>query len=355
MKKTTTITAAILSAGLVLTGCVRSEVPTDDGYISEGTDTACEITGYSDYSGTHSDMFLKEGDRIAVISPSSLPSREQTDATIEGLRSWGYEPVEGNHVCQPGRTLEDCRADLEWALEDPEIKAIFCVRGGYASSEVMDSMLISELADSEKLIIGFSDITTYHSGWTTAGLPSVHGSMSGAFSLPEDCSEAEQNMIRGKIPSYRCEGSSFDHQGSAEGLLIGGNLATFDSVLNTAYDCTKLGKPYILFLEDVGENYAHIHRYITVLDHAGVLENAAGIVFGEWTEMSADDTSNDGLSRGGKFGSVAEMIDRQFLADADIPVAYGFPAGHGDVNYPLLMGETAQLNVSADSYTLEWK
>ncbi len=320
--------------------------------ISEGADTICEITGYSEYSGENKDMFLKKGDRIAVIAPSSYPTREQTDATIEGLRQWGYEPVEGDHVCDEKRTLADCRADIEKALTDDSIKGIFCVRGGYGGSEVMDELSLDMLKDSRKLIIGYSDITSYHAGWTSAGLPSLHACMSGTFTdLPDECKEAEQKMMMGEIPAYRCSSTEYNKQGSAEGILIGGNLSTFLTVINTAYDCTKKGVPYILFFEDVGENITHLHRYLTILKNAGVLEKAEGIIFGEWTEVPYP---LDYDSRGEGFKSISDMISKQILPDINVPVAFGFPAGHADTNYPLLMGEKAKLTVEKDNFTLSW-
>ncbi|MBR0146266.1 MAG: LD-carboxypeptidase [Eubacterium sp.] len=142
--------------------------------------------------------------------------------------------------------------DLTWALEDPEIKAIFCVRGGYGASEIADILSEERIRSAGKLIIGYSDITVYHSAWTKNGLISIQACMSGAFDpeLPKD--------------------------------------------------------------------------------------------MGDYT----------GSTRGGKYTSVADMISRQFLADLDIPVAFGFPAGHGEYNYPLLMGATAELNVGAENYVL---
>ena len=111
----------------------------------------------------------------------------------------------------------------------------------------------------------------------------------------------------------------------------------------------------MLFIEEVGENIQHVHRYLTVLKHLGILDNAKGIIFGEWTELPADGSGNFGKARGGKFESVADMIRREFLGDIQVPVAFGFPAGHGDVNYPLLMGKKVELSVSGSSYTLDWK
>ena len=355
LKKTLCVFLSAAMLLLPLSACGNREESQLDTTIDESVDTATEITGYGKPDGSISPLFLSEGDKIAVISPSSLPSREQVEATVKGLREWGFEPVEGKYVAPEVRTMEQCMEDLLWALEDPEIRAIFCVRGGYGSTEVMDAMTEELIAASNRMIIGYSDISAYHSAWTVAGLPSIHACMSGTFTgLPEACAEAELRMMKGEIPSYECEAGELCRTGSAKGILIGGNLSTVSASVGTAYDSAAMGKPYVLFLEDVGENLMHIHRYLTVLKHAGVLDNAAGIVFGEWTELPADGDGNFGDDRGGKFESVADMISKQFLSDADIPVAFGFPAGHGNVNYPLLMGAEVTLTVTEDSFTLSW-
>ena len=324
-------------------------------YIDEGADTGIRITGYTKYSGGPVEYFLSAGDRIAVITPSALAGEAQTESVMEGLRSWGFEPVMGRHVFPEQRTLEECMEDLRWALEDPDIKAIFCVRGGYGATEVLDVLEDDLIASACKPIIGYSDITAYHGAWTRAGLPSIHACMSAAFGeFPAACAEAEQRIMTGEIPSYECEADPCCRAGTAEGTLIGGNLATFTASVDTAYDSTKLTQPYILFLEEVGENMQHIHRYLTILKHKGILDRAAGIIFGEWTELPANGLGNYGEARGGLFRSVADMISRQFLNGVDVPVAFGFPAGHGDTNYPLLMGATAKLTVGGESYTLSW-
>ena len=322
---------------------------------NEGPDTACEAR-FAPYAGPRGGMFLSEGDRVAVISPSALPSRAQAEATMKGLAGWGYVPVEGKHACVDVRTLDDCVGDLRRALEDPEIKAVFCVRGGYGSSAVMDRMPEGLIRKAGKLIVGYSDITVFHSAWTAAGLPSVHASMSEAFMrLPEANTEAERRLLRGEIPSYTCTGVPCGRTGEAEGILAGGNLMTLTATLNTAYDCTAKGVPYLLFLEEVDENLNHIHLYLTMLKHAGVLERAAGLVFGEWTGVrTAEYGDCSGTSRGGLFRSVKDMIRREFTDELRVPVAFGFPAGHGAVNWPLLMGAKARLAVEKDRFTLSW-
>ncbi len=322
----------------------------------EGVDTRIEITGFAPYGGETDFCFLSEGDKVAMLSPSSLPDREQIESTLAGLRSWGFEPVEGRYVGGETRTLEELADDLRWALADPEIKAIFCVRGGYGATEVLDVLPADLIASADKPIVGFSDITAFHAAWTRAGQPSIHASMSTAFGdeFPAECAEAEKRMMKGELPAYRCQANAYCKEGRAEGILIGGNLATLAAALDTAYDSTAQDRPFILFLEETGENMQHIHRFLTMLKHRGVLDRAAGIVFGEWTGLPTDGMGNYGAARGGLFESVADMISRQFLSDLDIPVAFGFPAGHGDVNYPLLMGAEAILDVSAESYSLSW-
>ena len=238
------------------------------------------------------------------------------------------------------------------------LKAIFCVRGGYGVSEVADRLSLDLVKRAGKLIIGYSDITVLHSAWSSVGLPSIHACMSGAFAddFPAACFEAERRMLAGEIPAYTCAGNDLNRVGKAAGTLVGGNLSTFTTTPGTAYNCMVSNEPLILFLEDVGEDIQHIHRYLTVLEHIGALGDVAGIVFGEWADVPTDMDDYPGDSRGGTFTSVADMISRQFLNHIDVPVAFGFPAGHADdANYPLLMGETAHLDVSADGFTLSWE
>ena len=107
-------------------------------------------------------------------------------------------------------------------------------------------------------------------------------------------------------------------------------------------------------MEETEEDYEHIHRFLTILKHRGVLDKAEGIIFGEWVDFPEYCETYNGNSRGGEFKSVADMISREFLSDWDKPVAFGFPAGHGDVNYPLLMGAEMKLHVGEGSFTMEW-
>ena len=308
---------------------------------------------YEDYQ-KNTDLFLNKGDRIAVISPSATPSREQVDKTIEGLKALGYEPVEGKYAYNDIRTKAEIIEDLNNALNDDTIKAIFAARGGYGASEIMENIPINSISKSNKMIIGFSDITVYHSAWTKANVLSIHSSMSATFmNLIKECVEPTIKMLEGHIPIYHCQ-DNMGNVGNASGILIGGNLSTFTSVIGTEFDSTKISTPYILFLEDLGEDLEHIHRYLTILKHQEILKNAKGIIFGEWVDLPPDLGDYLGKSRGGHYKSISDMIKREFTDELNIPVAFNFPAGHGNTNYPLLMGEMINLNVESDNYTLRW-
>ena len=349
MKKTCLL---IILGLILLEGCTKKK--REEKPVSEGVDTSIEVTSYHEHKDK--DYFLKNGDKVAVISPSSYPDEKKRDAVINGLKDWGYEPVEGKYTVGENRTLENVIEDLKWALEDPDIKAIFCIRGGAASSEVLDNFDLGMIRENRKPIIGFSDITTFLSAWSVKGLPSIHAAMAGTFmDLCEECVEVEKHILQGEIPTYKCQGNKHNRQGTAQGVLIGGNLSVMLSVIASDFDPTETDEPYILFLEDVAENTEHIHRYLTLLKHAGILDKASGLIFGEWTDLPLEAEAYNGNSRGGRFDSIADMIDRQFLKGLDIPVAFGFPAGHDNVNYPLLMGSEIRLQVDKDSYTIEWK
>lgn len=322
---------------------------------NEGEVTPCQVEGYSERSGSFASYFPQPGDRIAVLAPSTLSSWGAVNAVIKGLQSWGYVPVPGQYVLVPERSLRNCIDDMVWALTDPSIRGVFCVRGGYGASEVMDAIPLQMVREANKPIIGYSDISVFHAAWSVAGLPSIHGAMNRNFTdLAADCVAVMQNMMTGQRPRYHCAGFEENLPGSAEGILVGGNLSTVTAVLNTEYDCTALEEPYILFFEDVDTDFEQVHRLLTVLKHQGVLDKAKGIVFGEWINAPAESETADGSSRGGAYRSMANMIRRSFFPEADIPIAFGFPAGHGNINYPLLMGEKVRLQVGGEGVSLEW-
>ena len=292
--------------------------------------------------------FLSPGDKIALISPSYNTPYANIAGAAAVLREWGFKPVVGKHVNEVylgkyAGTPSERLSDLTRALRDPSIKAILCNRGGYGTIQMVNAIDSAEFAAHPKWLIGFSDITTLHGMETRAGVMSIHGTMSSLI-VPYEGKNLSSTLIRdlllGTVPEYAIPAHPQDRPGRAAGTLVGGNLCTFTPVLGTWADATA-ADDIILFIEEVEENMSHIDRLFNMLILNGVLDRCKGIVLGEFTDCEAD------LG----FGSIEEMLC-SYLKDYDIPVCCGFPAGHGEVNLPLVMGARVTLDVTAEGTTL---
>lgn len=294
--------------------------------------------------------FLQPGDKIALLSPSYHTPMENVEAAAEVLRSWGFEPMVGPHVGKVHRgkyagTLEERLSDLEWALKDPSIKAILCNRGGYGTIRFVNRLASETLKAHPKWLVGYSDITTLHEMETRAGIMSIHGTMGTHLAETggnDPSSTLLRDLLTGTIPTYEIPAHPENRPGRATGRLVGGNLCTFTPILGTAADAT-LGQDIILFIEEVEEDMSHIDRLINSLILNGVFDRCRGIVLGEFTDCEAN------LD----FGSVEEMIC-SYLEGYDIPVLCGFPAGHDDVNLPLIMGAPVTIDVTETGATLSF-
>lgn len=294
--------------------------------------------------------FLQPGDKIALISPSFFTSKENVEAAAGILREWGFEPVVGPNVGKEylgayAGTLRERIADLEWALRDRSIKAILCNRGGYGTIQLINKLPVKKFAAHPKWLIGFSDITTIHGMENRAGVMSIHGTMCSLMAKSKGQGMTNtllRDLLLGTVPEYETPAHPLNRRGHATGTLVGGNLYTFTPVLGTDADAT-LASDFILFIEEVGENMTHIDRQINTLILNGVFDRCKGVVLGEFTECEANLDYID----------VEEMIV-SYLKDYDIPVLCGFPAGHGDVNLPLIMGAPVTLDVRDDGATLSF-
>jgi len=287
--------------------------------------------------------YLKPGDKVALISPSSYVAMERVEQTAAVLRGWGLVPVIGPNVgkkagLNDAGTKEERLSDLRWAFSDDEVKAIICNRGGYGSIHMVPEISLKGLASKPKWIVGFSDITTYHAMEVCAGVMSIHGTMS-TFIGPNEGKDISSLTLRdllfGRIPEYRISPNPYNQTGKATGTLVGGNLCTFFPLLGSAIDFTNRDEGIILFIEEVGEPFHNIDRLLNMLVITGVIDRCKGVILGEFTDCRAD------LD----FESVEQMIS-QYLKKYDIPVIYGFPAGHDSPNLPLVMGATTTIEVS---------
>ena len=294
--------------------------------------------------------FLQKGDRIALISPSYSTPMENVETASQILREWGFEPVVGPNVGKEylgkyAGTPEERLSDLEWALRDPDIKAILCNRGGYGTIQLTTMLPLQDISAHPKWMIGFSDITTLHGMETRAGVMSIHGTMCSLMAKSQGAGYTNtllRDILNGTIPEYVLPAHPLNRPGHATGTLVGGNLCTFTPILGTDADAT-LGQDILLFIEEVEEDMSHIDRLINALLLNGVFDRCRGVILGEFTDCKAN------LD----YGSVEEMIC-SYLKDLGIPVLCGFPAGHGDVNLPLIMGAPATMDVSSTGATLSF-
>ena len=293
--------------------------------------------------------YLKEGDRVALISPSYFTPMENVEKTADVLRSWGLVPVIGPNVGKlyAGKyagTVEERVSDIRWALNDTSIKAIICNRGGYGTIQLIDQLSQGEWEAHPKWLVGFSDITTLHGLLTRAGVMSIHGTMSSFLAAggTDTTSTLMRDLLMGRVPRYEVPTHPQNIEGRASGILVGGNLCTFAPNLGTQADAT-LGRNLILFIEEVGESMHNIDRQFNILAMNGVLNRCKGMVLGEF----------DGCGSEFSYESIEAML-RQYIEKYNIPLLCGFPAGHGDVNLPLVMGAPVTIDVRGDGATLQF-
>ena len=298
--------------------------------------------------------YLKAGDKVALISPSYYTPMENVEKTADVLRGWGLEPVIGHNVGKKvddryAGTVEERISDIRWALGDPSVKAILCNRGGYGSIQLIDQLSLEEIQKAGKWIIGFSDISTLHGLWTRAGVMSIHGTMSSFLAAggTDATSTLVRDLLLGSVPKYSVPAHPQNITGKASGTLVGGNICTFAPNLGTQADATA-GKDLILFVEEVEESMHNIDRQMRILQMNGVLDRCKGIILGEFTDCGTEFKDESGQQI-----SVEAML-HELLAPYKIPVLCGFPAGHGDVNLPLVMGSPVTIDVTSSGATLNF-
>ena len=304
---------------------------------------------------------LRPGDTIAIIPTARAITVEELRDGIALAESWGLKVKLGagigrKHFQQAG-TAEERTADLQTALDDPTVRAIWCARGGYGTVHLLDHLDLSALRRDPKWIVGFSDITVLHNALHNLGVASLHAQM--PFNIgakTEECRESlrrrlmegEWSMTISEWVSYpfTIDHSPFTREGTCEGVLIGGNLSLLYALRGTPYDIDPRGK--ILFIEDLDELLYHVDRMVQNLRLAGWFKDLAGLIVGGMSDMR-DKNPDD------PFGKSAERIIADAMGDATYPVCYGFPAGHIDDNQALVFGQQAKLSVNASGATLSFE
>ena len=295
--------------------------------------------------------YLKPGDTIGLVAPAGFMPFEKMQTCIEALQDWGYNLEFGKTTHSESQnyfsgTDEERLADLQQMLDDKNIKAILCARGGYGLSRIIDSLSFKKFRKKPKWIIGFSDVTILHTHlFSNYKIASLHAPMAAAFNddgFNQPYVLSLKTALEGEPANYECAGNDFNKEGVAKGQLVGGNLCLLAHLIGTPSDIDTKNK--ILFLEDVGEYLYNIDRLLLQLKRSGKFKKLAGLIIGGFTDSK--DTERP-------FGASAYEIIHEQVKQYKFPVCFDFPVSHGKENYALKIGGKYTLEVGKEKVILK--
>ena len=291
----------------------------------------------------HIPPYLKEGDKIALISTARKISSDELQTAIECIKSWDLDVVLGKHLFNSHHQFsgkdDERTKDLQSMLDNPEVKAVLCVRGGYGTVRIIDDIDFSHFQKNPKWLAGFSDITVLHSHIHKLNVASLHSTMPISFSTnTTESIKSLKDALFGKHLSIEIDLHPFNRFGEVKGQIVGGNLSILYSLMGSPSDLNTDGK--ILFIEDLDEYLYHIDRMMMNLKRSGKLSNLKGLIVGGMTKMN-DNTI--------PFGKDAESIIKDVVSEYNYPLCFGFPAGHVKDNRALKLGVIAELKVDKQS------
>ncbi|MBN9687358.1 MULTISPECIES: S66 peptidase family protein [unclassified Corallococcus] len=283
---------------------------------------------------------LRPRDTVQVVAPAGPFEQAPFEAGLRIL-SERYSPVVRPDIGASHRYLagDDSRRqeELSHAFLDRASRAIFCARGGYGSSRLLPELPIDKAGPVA--FTGFSDLTSIHCALQALHRVSIHAPV--LTQLGRQSTQVHDYLFRLLESSEApppLTGNATYVPGTAEGVLVGGNLSVFSRLLGTPYMPPLDGA--VLLLEDVTERPYRIDRMWTHLRLAGVFSRVRGIVLGDFTACEEKDANY----------SSADVL-RELARDAKVPCAAGFPIGHGAINYPVALGTHVRLDADAARLT----
>lgn len=295
--------------------------------------------------------YLKAGDTVAIVAPSGILLNRKTEIEHAKslLKKWGLNSVVGKNVFNQNNhfagTDYERTLDLQNALDNPKIKAIWCARGGYGTVRILDNLDYTKFKNHPKWIIGYSDITALLSQVHNMGFEAIHGMMCTSLAdKSEDIKETISSLKKalfGEQLSYTIKGSKYNKKGEVKGQLVGGNLSILQTMLgsDTALDTADK----ILFIEEIGEYKYHIDRLLYSLKRAGYFDNCKAVIVGNMTKLRRNTTP---------WGKSIEQLILDVVGVCDFPVLFDFPAGHEADNRALIIGRTVNLKINSYEATV---
>lgn len=287
--------------------------------------------------------YLQKGDQVVLVAPAGCIENDKSLVLAEKLlQSWGLETSRGKFVLEQEGSFAGTDTqrlqDFQEALDNPKVKAIWAIRGGYGSMRILAQISFNKFIENPKWIIGYSDITALHNAIHNLGYKSIHGVM--PINLLKENKSTEKaidslhNALFGKDLEYIFPSSSKNTYGSAEGVIVGGNLSLLQSLLGTPHQIKTKNK--ILFIEDVGEELYRIDRLLQSLKLAGTFKGILGLVVGGFTDIKSDKYQKD---------LTCQEVICQVVKEYDFPIIFDMPAGHIDENRALILGSEIVINV----------
>jgi muramoyltetrapeptide carboxypeptidase len=291
---------------------------------------------------------LRAGARVALIAPAGPVSRERLAISAERCETLGLVPVFGTNAhLQTGYLAgaDVARArDVMWAFTDPDVDAVWALRGGYGAMRLHDHLDYEVIAGARRPYIGFSDNTFLHLMLAKHGIVSYHGPHPGA-DFPPETEAAFVRVMFGDAPAGMLPTRDTDiaprtvMPGIAQGKLLGGNLSLLAAACGTPAQMSASG--CIVFIEEVAEPVYRLDRCFAQLDLAGSLEGVRAFAFGRFSETPADNSDDDVIRL------LTEVAERYA-----VPAVMNLPIGHIEHNWTIPMGVRAALDADACTLTL---
>ncbi len=291
---------------------------------------------------------LKAGDKVAIVSTARKVDHADLRVAIKMLQDWGLIPVLGKSIDasqdQYAGSDDLRRHDLQTMLDDEAVRAIWCARGGYGTVRIIDGLDFSKFIKHPKWIVGYSDVTVLHARLHKMGVETLHAPMAqGIVNVTAFAKAGLEHSLFGKGIRYKIHGHSLNRNGTANGLVVGGNLSILYSLCGSPTALNTNGK--ILFIEDLDEYLYHIDRMMMNLKRNGMLRHLAALIVGGMTEMNDNSVP---------FGKNAEEIVLEAVREYDYPVCFDFPAGHIADNRALILGRKVELSVDKNGVKLHF-
>lgn len=284
--------------------------------------------------------YLKKGDTIMIVAPAGfINDFTEIEPGIALAKSWGLEVIVGDNVLKKHNHFagsdEQRLSDIQCALNNKDIKAIWCSRGGYGTVRIIDQIDFTAFEQHPKWVVGFSDITTLHATIHNLGIATIHATMPGGIKkASEKAKQTLHKALFGDNFDLEILSNPFNKMGTARGILIGGNLSIINAMIGSFSEINMFGK--IVFIEDVGEDLYRVDRMMYTLKRSGALKNLKGLIVGDFDSKREKNTL---------FGGTHREIILNAVRDYNFPVLFDFPAGHISDNYAMIFGTEINIDV----------